>query len=140
MEPTKPTTDAKPPKEGKGQDDAKKLRGSESKPTNTFSYAEICFLSMFAIIADLVNTIPVVNIFCAIVTLFITQIYFVLKGVKWGYNLAMELVEFIPVVSILPAVTAGIVITIFITNSPRLNKAVQKATSAVKSKIPTPTS
>ena len=66
------------------------------------------------LIADLINLVPFVNI---LVTLIITPmlvIYFRLKKLPVHTSIATGLLELIPVLSILPGVTLGIIITILI--------------------------
>ncbi len=132
MEPKKPPAIAKPRK------DVEKPTDTESE--KKFTYAEILFLMMFAIGADIANVFPILNIFVTIVTLFVTQIYFKFKGVKSGFNLVMQLLEFIPFLSIIPMMTMGVLVTIIMANNPRLDEKVQKATSVATPKVPTPTS
>lgn len=78
------------------------------------STTEAYYLIVFAIIADLINWIPIVNFLVTAVTLPGFQFYFKIKGVKGIYSLAGNLAELIPVVSILPAITAGVITTIIV--------------------------
>lgn len=75
---------------------------------------EIYFLLVFALLADAINWIPFINLFVTMVTLPGFQFYFKMKGVRSGWSLGGNLAEFIPLVSFLPAVTAGVLITILI--------------------------
>jgi hypothetical protein len=77
------------------------------------SMPEIILLVMFALLADALNWIPIINIFVSAVSSMSFQLYFFMKGVKKAkYSLVGNLLEFIPFLSILPAVTAGVVATI----------------------------
>ena len=76
------------------------------------SMVEGFLLVVFALIADAINWIPILNWIVTIVTLPSFQIYFMIKGVKGYYNLAGNVIELIPLLSWLPAVTAGVVATI----------------------------
>lgn len=78
------------------------------------STVEAYYLIVFAIMADLVNWIPIVNILTTVVTLPVFQFYFRIKGVKSMYSLAGNLAEVIPFVSVLPAITAGVLVTIIV--------------------------
>lgn len=101
-------------------------------PEPKISTAEAILLIFFALIADAINWIPILNIISAIITFVITQLYFRMKGVKATWNLVMELPEFIPVISVLPLTTAGVAITIFIDHHPNLvDTAMQTAGAAI---------
>ena len=76
------------------------------------SLIEAFFLLAFALISDLINWIPIINIFVTIGTLPAFWFYFTLKGVKNRANLVGNLIEFVPALSVLPAITAGILLTI----------------------------
>ena len=76
------------------------------------SDGEAVLLIAFAITADILNLIPFFNILVTIVTLFGFQLYFIMKGVVGGYNLAGNLIDIIPGLNFLPMVTAGVVATI----------------------------
>ena len=70
-------------------------------------------LIIVAVIFDLFNWIPIINIFITFVSLVGFQLYFFLKGVKKAkYSLAGNVFELVPALSILPAITAGVVATI----------------------------
>lgn len=74
---------------------------------------DIAILVTTAVIADLLNPIPLVNIVVGAVSTGFFQLYFFIKGVKKShYSLIGNSMEFIPAVSILPAVTAGVIMTI----------------------------
>ena len=78
------------------------------------SLPEAYLLIAFALIADLINWIPIVNWLVTAVTLPGFQLYFRMKGVKGIWGLAGNLVELIPFLSVLPGITAGVVATIII--------------------------
>ena len=73
---------------------------------------EIYLLITFAIIADLINWIPIVNWVVTLITLPAFQLYFYLKGMRGIYSLVGNAIELVPVLSILPGVTTGIVLAI----------------------------
>jgi len=78
------------------------------------SLPERYFLIVFAVLADLINWIPIVNILVTIIILPAFQFYFIIKGVRGTYSLMGQIMELIPVLSILPSITTGIIITIII--------------------------
>ena len=78
------------------------------------SAPEAVLLITFALIADLLNWIPIVNWIVTAITLPGFQLYFMMKGVRGYASLAGNLVEFVPFLSALPAVTAGVVAVIII--------------------------
>jgi len=78
------------------------------------SLPEAYLLVSFAVIADLVNWIPIVNIFSSVATLLGFQLYFIIKGVRGIWSIAGNGVDLIPGLSVLPAVTAGVLATIII--------------------------
>jgi hypothetical protein len=73
------------------------------------STVEAILLVLIALLADAINWIPVVNWVVTLITLPAFQLYFILKKVRGLYALAGNLIEFIPILSILPGVTAGVV-------------------------------
>lgn len=89
---------------------AGKIRQAEPK----ISAPEIYLLLAFALVADAVNWIPIINWFVTIVTLPGYWLYFKLKGVSGVWSMTGNLVELIPVVSIVPAITFGVLATILI--------------------------
>jgi len=76
------------------------------------SLGEAFFLVAFAIIADLINWIPVINWVATAVTFPAYQLYFYMRGLKGAYALGGNIIELIPAISVLPAITAGVVATI----------------------------
>ena len=83
-----------------------------ARPEPKISDGAIYYLIVFAVIADLINLLPLVNILSTLITLPIFQIYFRLKGIKSTSFVVSQMIEFIPIISILPATTAGVVIVI----------------------------
>src|SRR3989344_6404670 len=73
---------------------------------------EAYFLIAFAIIADLINWIPIVNWFVTLITLPAYQLYFYLKGMRGAYSLVGNLIELVPALSVLPGITTGVVLAI----------------------------
>jgi hypothetical protein len=100
-------------------------------PQPKISTPEAILLIFFAIIADLISLIPFINILSAIVTFFITQFYFRMKGLKTGVNMVMQLLEFIPILSVLPMATVGVVAVIVIDRFPRLVSSTVGAATAL---------
>jgi hypothetical protein len=88
-------------------------------------------LSMLAIIADLVNWIPGVNIIATIITFAIFQGYFRIKQIPGAYGLVGNVAEFVPGLSVAPWITIAVLITIFVDKNPGswLGKKVSTATS-----------
>lgn len=87
---------------------ARHIREAEPK----ISGGEIYFLLAFALLADAVNWAPIVNWIVTMVTLPGYQFYFKMRGVNGAWSLGGNLIELIPLVSMLPAVTAGVLATI----------------------------
>ncbi len=104
--------------------------GNENKIEPKISLPEAYFLIAFAIIADLINWIPIINWLVTLITLPGFQFYFAMKGVRGVYSLAGNLIEFVPVLSVLPAITAGIIATIIIDRL-EANKLGQLATQGL---------
>ncbi|OGY68006.1 MAG: hypothetical protein A3I24_02980 [Candidatus Harrisonbacteria bacterium RIFCSPLOWO2_02_FULL_41_13b] len=112
---------------------------------------EAYFLIAFAVIADLINWIPVVNWFVTLITLPAYQLYFYLKGMRGIYSLGGNIIEFIPGVSVLPGITIGVVLAIIFERlektkvGGKILKPVEKIVSAksgtpknIGQKVPTP--
>lgn len=78
------------------------------------SITEAYFLIVFAILADLINWIPILNWAVTIITLPSYQLYFYIKRMRGIHSLIGNLIELIPVLSVLPGITTGIVIAIII--------------------------
>jgi hypothetical protein len=77
------------------------------------SSIDIIILVTSALLADVLNAIPFLNIVVAAVSTCFFQLYFFMKGVKKAkYSLVGNVAEFIPGLSVLPAVTAGVIATI----------------------------
>lgn len=90
------------------------------------SESEAYFLVCFALLADAVNWIPLGNFFVTAISLPAFQLYFKMKGVNGAWSFGGNLIEFIPVISAMPAVTAGVVVTIILDRT-GLNNAVPGA-------------
>ena len=85
---------------------------NENQPK--ISPGEAYFLIAFAVIADLINWIPVVNLLVTLITLPGFQLYFKMKGVKGTASKAANIIELVPFLSTLPAITTGVIITIIL--------------------------
>ncbi len=91
------------------------------------SSIDIIILVIAAPLFDLSNAFPLLNVVASAASTFFFQTYFFMKGVKKShYSLVGNLVEFIPGLSILPAVTAGVITTI-VTNRKEENAAEKAA-------------
>ncbi len=76
------------------------------------SNINITILVISAIFFDLLNVIPLFNIVVSAISTFSFQTYFFMKGVKKShYSLIGNLIEFIPGLNLLPAITAGVIMT-----------------------------
>lgn len=73
---------------------------------------EAYLLIAFAVIADLINWIPVLNWIVTLVTLPAYQIYFYMKGMRGIYTMTGNLIELIPALSALPGITTGVVVAV----------------------------
>ncbi len=74
-------------------------------------------LIVVAIIADLINWIPGVNIIVTILTLGY-QFYFWSAGVPGFIGIIGNVIEFIPGLSVIPALTAAISLTVYVDRHP----------------------
>ena len=97
---------------------------------NKISTAEAILLIMVGLVADLINWVPIVNWVVAIFMFPITQIYFRMKGIRGNYSLISNLIELIPIVSVLPAYTIAMVATIYVDRHPELLEKVSKMAAA----------
>jgi len=98
--------------------------GEEGVKTKKIGFAEAFIMVTIAVIVDLIDIalkffglsdfgvidIPITMLF---------QLWFVLKGAKWAWELSGNLIEFIPYLDTLPFRTVGIIIAIRITNNPK---------------------
>lgn len=82
------------------------------------SMAEGVILLVLAIIADLFNWIPLLGTLISFGTLAFFQLYFLMKGVRGIWSFAGNLMEFFPVVSLLPAATGGVLATLWLDRQP----------------------
>ncbi len=73
-------------------------------------------LVMIALLFDLLNWIPIINWLVGIFSFLGFGLYFFARGIKQKYNIMGNLFEFLPFLSFLPAVTAGVVATIISNN------------------------
>ncbi len=74
----------------------------------------VLIIDVVGLLLALVGVGEVVNTILDIATFPVTQIYFRMKGVRAGYDLAAGLLELIPVVNALPLRTIGVLVTIAI--------------------------
>lgn len=100
------------------------MRYTESMPEQAahqpkISLPEALLLLEFMVIVDVIGIIlallavgEVLNTILDVLTFPITQIYFRLKGVRAGYDLAAGLLELIPFVNALPLRTIGVIVVI----------------------------
>lgn len=89
-----------------------------------------------AIISDLLNWIPVVNIILAVFTSAF-PLYFWFKGLPFSVSLIGDVAEFIPGLSVVPALTASVALTIYADRNPDswFGKKVSKISALTKGKI-----
>lgn len=95
------------------------------------STAEAILLIIFALIADVINLIPLINILATVITFTLTQLYFRMKGIKATFNMVMQFLEFIPVISALPLTTVGVIVVIILDHN---QKAVSDITNTEEKK------
>ncbi len=77
------------------------------------SNINITVLVISALFFDLLSAIPFFNIVVSAISTFSFQTYFFMKDVKKShYSLIGNLIEFIPGLNLLPAITAGVIMTI----------------------------
>jgi len=112
-------------------------QGKEGKNTKKIGFVEAFLMILIAVTADIIDIalkfiglsdfglmdIPLTAMF---------QLWFVLKGAKWAWELGGNLVEFIPYLDALPFRTAGIIIAIRITNNPKAQGAAKFLTGGFK--------
>ena len=112
----------------------------EQKPK--ISLPEIYLLVVFALIADLINWIPVVNWLVDLIELPGYWLYFRMKGVlTHGWLIGGGVVEAIPVLSVLPGTTASIVAIIIMDRvAAAAPKEIQKTLAKVPGEKTPPTS
>lgn len=73
-----------------------------------------CFvLIIIGIFADLLNLIPIINILVNLIVAPSLGIYFRMKKIFLGPTIIAGVIEFIPVLSVIPGTTLGIIFTIF---------------------------
>lgn len=103
------------------------------------STVEIIFLLFATLIADLLSVVPIFNWVVSAVMFPTMQFYLKMKGVSGAYALVGNVIELIPVLSILPAYTAAILMTIYIDRHPTslVAKTVEKVTKVVPAKTAT---
>jgi len=114
--------------------DTREMEQKKSGPK--LSVTECFILLLFGIVSDLINLIPFVNI---LVTLFVTPVialYFRMKKLPVGASVVAGIIELIPGLSVIPAITFGIIITILIDRfAPVILEKVPFASEALE-KIP----
>ncbi len=96
------------------------------------SPVEIYFLMALAIVVDLINWIPLVNVPVSFVALIAFPWYFKKKGVPAYPAIISGLVGFIPVLSVLPETIAGVIACIILDRA----LASQLGSEALKGKMP----
>lgn len=100
------------------------MNEEEKKPTkNRLGNSEAILLLAFAVVCDLLSLIPGINILVMIVGQGLIALFFSMHGVsvfskKRGVTYtAASVVEFIPVLSMLPALTLEVLIMVAITRT-----------------------
>lgn len=90
------------------------------------STPEAILILMITVIADLISIIPVINWLVSVVMFPVTQFYLRMKGIKGTYMLVGNVIELIPVLSVLPGYTTAMAITIYVDRHPQLTAKIQK--------------
>ena len=100
------------------------MNDEEKKPTkNRLGNSEAILLVCFAIVCDLLSLIPGINVIVVIISQGLIALFFSMHGVsvlskKRGVTYAAaSIVEFIPVISIIPALTLEVLIMVAITRA-----------------------
>lgn len=63
---------------------------------------------------------------------FIIQLWLTMKGARWAWALAGNLVEFIPYIDTLPIRTATLIVAVYLTNHPGEGRAAKFLTGSFK--------
>lgn len=90
---------------------------------------------IIGIIADILSIVPGLNVLVA-VGMAGMMFYLKNKGIMPMVNLIAYIAEYIPLVSILPLYTVGLIATIIIDRNPKLSAAVEKAAALKEVKTP----
>ena len=99
------------------------------------STVEAFIMIIIGIIADILSIFPGINILVGI-SMAGMMFYLKNKGIMSIVNLIAYIAEYIPLLSILPLYSAGLIATIIIDRNPKLSAAVEKAALAKGVKTP----
>lgn len=89
------------------------------------SVPEAIFLIIGAIFVDVLDFIPFVDVIASICSIMIFQIYFLLRGIRGTYSLVGNIIDLVPFIGLLPATTAGVVVTIIIDRNEKLKTTLE---------------
>ena len=117
------------------------MANGEQKPEKKVSTAEAVIMILLSLLFDGIEfvlglllvgefTNPITNILFSGVFIF----WFTMKGIRIPSVLLGTLLEFVPVINLLPIRTATVIITIMIANNPKLSAVTQAA--SIKKGIP----
>jgi len=109
-----------------------------------FSLVEIVLILMIVvpfdaleIVAGLISPIPIIGQIALVfmhlgdwIILFIVQFWLIMKGLRGTWALTANLLEFIPLIDMLPLRTLGIIITIILANRPETAAVIKTAKPA----------
>lgn len=111
------------------QGDTNPKKGYNAKMPQISAIA-IALLIIFALIADVLTLIPIINVFVTLTVSPVLYLYWKIKGVPAYPTLIAGAIEIIPVVSMLPSITAGILAVVLIDRfgASKLGKAAPKIT------------
>ncbi|MBI2524340.1 hypothetical protein HYW11_04020 [Candidatus Peregrinibacteria bacterium] len=92
------------------------------------SAIEIALLILFAFTADILSLLPIINVLVSLSVTPVLFCYYKIKRVKAYPSLIAGIMEIIPVLSLLPAFTAGVLAVVLIDRfgASRVGKAPQK--------------
>ena len=99
------------------------------EPRGKITLVEGIIMVMITATADLIEillTFVGLNLFGIVIAVpvtFIIQFWLLMKGSRWTWALAGNLIEFIPVLSFLPIRTGTLLVTIYLSNHQKVAKA-----------------
>jgi|SRR3989344_4168592 len=93
---------------------ARKLKKSYTVWMSKISTMEIVLLVLFAFTADILSFIPIINIVMSLVVTPVLFVYYKIKRVPTYPTIIAGVIEVVPVLSMLPAFTAGVLAVILI--------------------------
>ena len=79
---------------------------------------EVALAILMAIVVDIIDFIPILDVIVSLGSFIIFWLWFTMRGVRQGWNIACQAVDVIPILDIIPATTLGILITVIIDRVP----------------------